>query len=81
MTNGSLMKVKSIEFCNTFDLNEAIIILEHQFLGSLFEWLLKTSFTVKFFTCPVLYDIGPDGTSKAVSKVYRSVWVDSQDSA
>ena len=33
MTNGSLMKVESIaEFCNTFDLNYAIIGLEKQFL-------------------------------------------------
>ena len=36
-TNGSLMKVKSIAecfgaFCNTFDLNLAIIGLENQFL-------------------------------------------------
>ena len=32
MTNGSLMKVKSIaECCNTFDLHKAIIGLENQF--------------------------------------------------
>ena len=33
MTNGSLMKVKSIAFCNAFDLHyTAIISLEKQFL-------------------------------------------------
>ena len=34
MTNGSLMKVKSIvewAFCNTFDLHQAIIGLENKF--------------------------------------------------
>ena len=31
MTNGSLMKVLG-EFCNTFDLHEAIVALEKQFL-------------------------------------------------
>ena len=45
-TNGSLMKVESIAecsraFCNTFDLHQAIIGLEN-----LFEWPLKTGFTV-----------------------------------
>ena len=47
MTNGSLMKVESIAecslgaFCNTFDLHQAIIGLESQFLV-IFEWPLKT---------------------------------------
>ena len=36
---------------------------------------------LKFITCPVLYEIGPDGTSKAVSKVHLSVLVDFQDRA
>ena len=51
-TNGSLMKVKSIEecslgaFCNTFDLHYAIIGLENQFWSSFSEWPLKTGFTV-----------------------------------
>ena len=50
-TNGSLMKVESIAecslgaFCNTFDLHNAIIGLETNF-GLLFEWPLKTGFTV-----------------------------------
>ena len=45
------MKVKGIAecslgaFCNTFDLHEAIICLEKQFLSS-FKWPLKTGFTV-----------------------------------
>ena len=50
-TNGSLMEVESITecslgaFCNTFDLHLAIIGLKTNF-GLLFEWLLKTGFTV-----------------------------------
>ena len=44
MTNGGLMKVQSI--CNTFDLHKAIIGLEKTIFGLLFEWLLKTGFTV-----------------------------------
>ena len=49
MTNGSLMKVESIaECCNTFDLHCAITVLKTDF-GLLFEWPLKTDFTV-FYT-------------------------------
>ena len=50
MTNGSLMKVESIEeaFCNTFDLHPAIIGLENQ-LRSFFEWPLKTGCTVLLY--------------------------------
>ena len=51
MTNGSLLKVKSIAecsswaFCNTFDLYKVIIGLENQF--SIFlKWLIYTGFTV-----------------------------------
>ena len=79
------MKVKSIAecslgaFCNTFDLHKAIIIF---FLLVLDCTCPRTSkIKLKFFTCPVLYNIEPDGTSKAVSKVDRSVTVDPQDSA
>ena len=32
-------------FCNTFDLHKAIIVIENQF-GVLFEWPLKTGFTI-----------------------------------
>ena len=51
-TNGSLMKVESIAecslgaFCNTFDLHKAIISIEKPIFGLLFEWSLKTGFTV-----------------------------------
>ena len=51
-TNGSFMKVESIAeyslgaFCNTYDLHQAIIGLETQFLVFFFEWPLKTGFTV-----------------------------------
>ena len=54
----SLVQVKSIAecslgaFCNTFDLHEVIIGLENQFFGLLFEWPMKTSFTV-IVTCNV----------------------------
>ena len=50
-TNGGLMKVESIAecskraFCNTFNLHLVIIGLENQFC-LLFEWPLKTGFTV-----------------------------------
>ena len=53
MTNGSLMKVKSIAecslgaFCNTFDLHLAIIGPENQFLVFFFEWPFKTGFNVQ----------------------------------
>ena len=47
-TNGSLMKVESIAFCNTFNLHKAIIGLENQCLV-FFEWPLKTGFTVYKF--------------------------------
>ena len=47
MTNASLIKVESIAaYCNTFDLHKAIIGLENQFFGFLFEWPLNTGFTV-----------------------------------
>ena len=81
-------------FCNTFDLHYAIIGLENQFLFFFLSGCSRQYFSVlaldctcpstskfKFFTCPVPYDIGPDGTSKAVSKVHKSVSVYSQDSA
>ena len=52
-TKGSLKQVKSIAecslgaFCNAFDLHKVIISLQNQFLVSLlFEWPLKTGFTV-----------------------------------
>ena len=50
-TNGSLMKVKSIAECplvtfwKTFNLHYVIIVVKTKF-GLLFEWLLKTDFTV-----------------------------------
>ena len=42
-TNGSLMKVKSIAeaFCNSFDLQQAIVGLRKPIFG-LFEWPFKT---------------------------------------
>ena len=53
MTNGSLMKVKSIAecsfgaFCNTYVLNEVIIMLKPQFLVfCLSSLLIKTGLTV-----------------------------------
>ena len=55
MTNGGLMKVESIAecsigaFCYTFDLHYAIIGLKTIF-GLLFEWPLKTGFTVVCLT-------------------------------
>ena len=48
MTNGNLMKVESIAecskgpFCNTFDLHEAIISLDNQFLVFLKMAILHT---------------------------------------
>ena len=61
-TIGSLMKVESIAecslgvFCNTFDLHKAIIGLETNFC-LLFEWQLKTGFTVymKYYDSLTLY--------------------------
>ena len=56
-TDGSLMEVESIAecslgaFCITFDLHLAIIGLENQYLV-LFEWPLKTGFTVSLHSCP-----------------------------
>ena len=55
MTNGNLMKIKSVAerspgaFCNTFDLHLAISGLETNFC-LLFEWPLKTGFTVDCHT-------------------------------
>ena len=54
MANCSLMKVESIAECSPspwsilqyFDLHLAIISLQNQFFGLLFEWPLKTCFTV-----------------------------------
>ena len=52
LTNRSLMKVGNIAecslgaFCNTFDLHSAINGLETQFFV-VFEWSLKTGFTVR----------------------------------
>ena len=51
MTNGSLMKIKSIAFYNTFDLHYTIIGLENQFLVFLRvpQWPFYTGFTVVLF--------------------------------
>ena len=51
MENGSLMKVEVLQnapigaFYNTFDLHKATIVIETHF-SVLFEWQLKTGFTV-----------------------------------
>ena len=45
MISGSLMKVKSIAECSP-DLHLAIIGIKNQFFGVIFEWPLKTGFTV-----------------------------------
>ena len=45
MKNGSLMKVESTAECSPFDLHEAIIGIENQIFGVLFEWPLKTGLT------------------------------------
>ena len=55
MENGSLMKVKSLQnapfgaFCNTLTSIKGLLVLKTNFFGVLFEWLLKTGFTVFLF--------------------------------
>ena len=63
MANGSLMKPKVLQnapfgaFCKTFDLHLAIIVLKTNF-GLLYDWPLKTGFTVCFFCYLILFQSG-----------------------